>query len=187
MRFFGYLLQAIGLCIVLFFYVMPVLMYPLVNELPYLHELAFWQRSQLSFFVASIGFLLIIVGARPENRMLAAIFINDAKGKFVTCCGFLGFILLGAFMSANTMGLLVLHTIPTQPYLGHMLVKQMKYEGSKSKSIYLTLYSETNGKTYYLRLAKKLFDYPEIKAGDKMILKGEQNVFGVYVHQLKVE
>lgn len=93
----------------------------------------------------------------------------------------------GADSHANIMGLLVLHTLPTQPYIGHVLVEQAKFEGSKHKSIYLTLHSEADGKTYYLRLSKKIFDYPRIEAGDKVTLKGKQNNFGVYVEDFEME
>jgi hypothetical protein len=162
-------------------------MLPFVNELPYLHYLTLWQSLQVSLVIFSISYFLIIVGAKPKNRKAAALFTEGAKGKLMTSCGFFGFVFFGALFSGNIMGLLVLHTVPTKLYLDHLLVDQMKYQGSKSKSIYLTLHSETDGKIYYLTLAKKIFDYPRIEAGDKIILKGQQNIFGVYIEDFEME
>ncbi|WP_160277132.1 hypothetical protein [Methylotenera sp. N17] len=162
-------------------------MLPFVNELPYLHYLTLWQKVQISFFIFTLSYFLIMFGAKPKNRRAARLFTEDVKGKFMTTCGFFGAIFFGALFSGNIMGLLVLHTLPTQPYLNHVLVDEMKYQGSKHKSILLTLHSEADGKTYYLTLAKKLFDYPRIEAGNKMILKGQQNVFGIYVEQFEMD
>jgi len=44
-----------------------------------------------------------------------------------------------------------------------------------------------DGKVYYLTLAKKLFDYSRIITGDKMILKGQQNIFGVYFEDFEMK
>lgn len=96
------------------------------------------------------------------------------------------FILLGAYTSANIMGLLVLYATPNQPCVYHMVVDESKHEGSKSKSLYLAMHSETDSRTYSLRLARKLFNYPEINAGDKMVLTGKENIFGVYVERFTV-
>lgn len=187
MRLFGYVLQAIGLFTILIFYVTPVLMLPFVNELPYLHYLTLWQRSQISVFIFTISYFLMWLGASPKNRKYSAEIGRGIKNQIARWLGFIGFIFSGAYFNANIMGLLVLHTVPTQPYFQHMLVDQMKYEGSKSKSIFLTLQSKSDSKTYYLRLSKKLFDYPRIEAGDQIILKGQQNVFGVYVEEFEME
>ena len=162
-------------------------MLPFVNELPYLHYLTLWQRLQISFLLFSVSYLSMWIGASPKNRRASAEIGGGVKNKIGKWLGFFLFILGGAFFNANIMGLLVLHTVPTQPYLEHMLVEQIKYEGSKSKSIFLTLHSEVDRKTYYLRLSKKLFDYPRIEVGNKMTLKGKQNVFGVYVKEFEME
>ena len=127
------------------------------------------------------------LGANSKNRKYAAEVVKGIKNQVGKWLGFILFIFSGAIFNGNMMGLLVLHTLPTQPYLNHVLVDEIKYQGSKSKSIFLTLHSEADGKTYYLTLANKLFDYPRIEAGNKMILKGQQNVFGVYVEQFEMD
>lgn len=85
------------------------------------------------------------------------------------------------------MGLLVAYSLPTKPYLERVIVKDVKYQGSKYKSAYLSLHSEDDGKNYYLTLSKKLFNYPRINSGDKMILKGEKNVFGIYINSYEFD
>ena len=156
---------------------------PFVNELPYLHFLTFWQRVNCYFLLFSISYLFIKWGARPENKKAATEVVSDIKNQVAKWLGFCLFIFGGADSHANIMGLLVIYTLPTQPYLEEMRIDKVKFQGSKSKSIYLTLHSETSGKTYYLTLAEKLFIYPRFEAGDKMILKGQQNIFGVYVEK----
>jgi hypothetical protein len=127
------------------------------------------------------------MGASPKNRRYSAKIGRGIKNQIARWLGFIGFIFSGAYFNANIMGLLVLHTVSPQAYFEHMHVEEIKYQGSKHKSILLTLHSEADGKTYYLTLAKKLFDYPRIEAGNKMILKGQQNVFGVYVEQFEMD
>lgn len=187
MRQFGYVLQIISIFIILVFYAVPILMLPFVNELPYLHYLTLWQRLKISFLLFTVSYFLMWLGANSKNRKYAAEAVKGIKNQVGKWLGFALFIFTGALFNANIMGLLVLHTVPTQSYFEHMHVDQMKYEGSKSKSIFLTLQSKTDGKTYYLRLSKKLFDYPRIAAGDKMILKGQQNIFGVYIEDFEIE
>lgn len=187
MRPFGYVLQAIGLFTILIFHVLPVLMYPFVNHFPYLHYLTLWQRLQVSLVIFSVSYLLIMIGASPKNKKAAAEAVKGVKNQIGNWLGILLFIVGGAHFNGNIMGLLVLYTLPTQQYLDHLIVDQVIYQGSRHKSIFLTLHSETDGKTYYLTLAKKLFDYPRVEAGNKMILKGQQNLFGVYVEQFEVE
>ncbi|WP_148225265.1 hypothetical protein [Methylovorus sp. MP688] len=158
-------------------------MLPFVNELPYLHYLTFWQRTQVSFLIFIISYFLMWLGATSKNRKASARMGSGIKNQIGKWLGFCYFIFSGALFNANVMGLLVLHTVPTQPYLEEMCIDKVKYQGKKSKSIYLTLHSEANGETYYLTLAEKLFIYPRFEAGDKMILKGQQNIFGVYVEK----
>lgn len=185
MRLFGYVLQALSISTILIFYVIPILILPFVNELPYLHYLTLWQRLQVSVFIFSISYFLMWMGASPKNRKYSSEIAGGIKNQLGKWLGSFLFILGGAYFNANIMGLLVLHTLPTQPYLNHVLVDQIKYQGSKHKSIYLTLHSETDGKTYYLTLAKKLFDYPRLEAGDKLVIKGEQNIFGIYIEEFE--
>jgi hypothetical protein len=102
-------------------------------------------------------------------------------------CGFFLFVYGGASYSANTLGLLVMHTVQNYPCTYKVEVLKADFQGSKSKSIFLNLKSESDGKIYYLTLAKKLFNYPEIKFGNKMILHGKQNIFGIYVESFEVK
>lgn len=162
-------------------------MLPFVSELAYLHQMTLWQRSQISFLIFSVCYLFMWLGASPRNRKASAEMSKGIKNQIVKWLGFLLFIVSGALFNANIMSLLVLHTLPTQPFLSHVKVDQAKYQGSKSKSLYLTLHSQADGKTYYLTLAKKLFDYSKINVGDKMILKGQENFFGVHINNYEFD
>ena len=185
MRLLRYFSQVVGLFLIFVFFILPIIMTPLFYELPYLHYLPFWQRVGFYFFIFSLSYVLIRLGAKPENRKAAADMVKGLRNQIAKWLGFCLFIIGGADSHANIMGLLVLHTVSTLPYHEEMRVDEVKYQGSRAKSIHLILHSEANGKTYYLTLARKLFDYPRVESGDKLMLNGQQNVFGVYVEQFE--
>ena len=166
---------------------LPVLMLPFVYILPYLQTQPFLVRLMWSAALYAVVWGLWFFVTTRQQQKSVFLLINGWNDKIGATLGMAMFMGSCAFFNANIMGLLVLHTLPTQPYLEHMLIDQVKYQGSRHKSIFLTLHSETDGETYYLTLAKKLFDYPRIEAGNKMILKGQQNVFGVYVDKFEIE
>ena len=91
----------------------------------------------------------------------------------------------GAEGPGNVLGLLVTK-FSNKAYMAQVEVLDAKNQGSKYKSIVLNLKSKADGKIYYLTLSKKMFDYPEIKSGNKMILEGKPNIFGAYVESFKV-
>ncbi len=166
---------------------LPVLMLPFVYILPYLQTQPFLVRLMWSAALYAVVWGLWFFVTTRQQQKSVFLLINGWKDKIGATLGMAMFMGSCAFFNANIMSLLVLHTLPTQPYLEHMLIDQVKYQGSRHKSIFLTLHSETDGETYYLTLAKKLFDYPRIEAGNKMILKGQHNVFGVYVEKFEIE
>ena len=125
-------------------------------------------------------------GAKSENRKGAINMMKSAKGCIFTLGGWSLFIFLSALLDANSLGSLV-RVFPNKFYSSQVEVLNAKNQGSKYKSVDLDLKSQADGEIYYLTLSKKIFDYPEIKSGDKMTLEGIQNIFGVYIEEFEME
>ncbi len=94
------------------------------------------------------------------------------------------FIYAAADLSCNSLGTLV-KIFPNQPYIEQMAVVNAKASGSKMKSVDLDLKSNADGRIYYLTLSKQLFNYPKFNVGEKLLLKGRKNFFGVYIESFQ--
>jgi hypothetical protein len=183
-RLLGYF-AGIALLVLFIATAWPVLILPFVYILPYLQTEPFLVRLMWSAVLYAIvwgGWFFVTTQKQKQSVFLL---VRGWKNKLGATLGMAMFIGSSAFFNANTFGTLV-KMFPSEYYIATFEVQEAVSFGSKHKSIDLKLETNLGGKVYYLTLAKKLFDYPKISTGDKMILKGQQNIFGVYVEDFEI-
>ena len=184
-RLLGYF-AGIALLFLFIVTALPVLMLPFVYILPYLQTQPFLVRLMWSAALYAVVWGLWFFATTRQQKQSVFLLVSGWKNKIGAALGMAMFMVSCAFFNANTFGTLV-KMFPSEYYIASFEVKNAVSSGSKHKSLDLKLESNLDGKVYYLTLAKKLFDYPRIEAGNKMILKGQQNVFGVYVEEFEIE
>ena len=161
-------------------------MIPFFGTLPYVHNYSLIERILLEFLIWLFIFILYLLVATSRQKQTVVVTLRfNLKDWIGGLLGILMFVYVGAWLSANSLGLLV-KLFPNEPCSIQVNVLNVENQGSKYKSIALDLKSQVDGKIYYLTLSKKIFDYPEIKSGDKMTLQGKQNIFGIYIESFKV-
>jgi hypothetical protein len=153
--------------------------------LPYLNVWQFYERLIFVFlnWCFAIIFYLIVSTEKQKKSVLLTIQFN-LKDWILGVLGILLFICSGAWLAANSLGPLV-KILPNELYTSRMVIVNVEADGSRNKSANLDLKSIADGKIYYLTLSKRLFNYPKFNIGDKLILKGRQNWFGVYVEEFQ--
>lgn len=163
----------------------PTLMLPFVLILPYLQTQPFLVRLMWSAVIYVVVWGLWFFATTQQQKQSVFLLVRGWKNKIGAALGIAMFMVSCAFFNANTFGTLV-KLFPSKNYIATFVVQDAVSSGSKHKSLDLKLESNLDGKVYYLTLAKKLFDYPKISTGDKIILKGQQNIFGVYVEDFEI-
>jgi hypothetical protein len=126
----------------------------------------------------------LIIADKKQKTSVAPFMAKGVKERFGSIWGLLLFTFCGAELSGTSLGTLV-KIFPNKPYSAQMEVVNAEAKGSKMRSVDLDLKSNTDGKVYYLTLSKSLFNYPKFNIGDKLILKGKQNWFGVYIEEFQ--
>jgi hypothetical protein len=178
-KFIRTILSAIALPIIFIGWVLPIVLIPFVYMLPYLHTLSTDERRLWSMAVSLIVIccvlgLFILKGSIPKVAWKESWLILGAIGLIT---------IEAADLSANTFGTLV-KLFPTTVYIEQVEVVSVKR--TKHKAAELELRDPINKNNYFLTLSKKLFDDSIFSIGDKLLLRGERNDFGVYVKNLEV-
>lgn len=172
---------------------LPIFMLPFVNVLPYVHHSDFYQRLSISFG-ASVLVLCTGFAASPWKQFsrgylsttFAGSLLNKLKELSALLLGISMFTYMSAELSPNLFGALA-RVLPANAYEEIVEVENVKFEGSKYKSVSLTLRSRHDESTLYLVFSKRLFEYPKFKSGDILRLFGKQTALGVYVTDFKLE
>ena len=176
---------AVILIIVFLSGVFPPILMQFTGILPYLHNWVIFERLILVFLVWCLVIIFyLLVSTDKQKKSVLSTIQYSFKNWVISFFGVLLFVYSGAWLSANSLGTLV-KIFPNEPYSAQMEVVNVKTQGSKYKSVNLDLKSNADGEIYYLTLSKQLFNYPKFNIGDKLILKGKQNWFGVYVEEFQ--
>ena len=177
----------LGFCLI-YIYIAPALLLPFIHILPYLHSFELWQRLLISLggFLALLKLTVIL--SAFQNRQYLLAMMKGWRGFILTVSGWGMFIFIGACLSANSLGPLVI-LLPNVAYTEKMEVVDVQNIGSKYKAINLDIRSLSDGKIYYLTLSKQFFNSPKLKKlkiGDVLLLNGERNWFGVHISNVNV-
>ena len=172
--------------------VLPVLMLPFVNVLPFVHERGFVDRLLLS----SLGTVTVLVTlfALDPRRWTGGVASLAPPGPWWRTAthwlgvvgGFAMFTAGAAWLSPNTCGLLA-RVLPSQPYREIVELESVDHSGTgRRTAVSLVFRDRVNGEPRYLELSRRLFDDPGVKPGDVVELRGEAGPVGVYVTDLEV-
>lgn len=169
-------------------WLVPVLMLPFVNVLPYLHTMPNSQRLGLS----AVFYLLVCVVARGgvTRKQWAAV----RSRTFRTWKDTLGFgigLLMATYaaaaLSGNTLGLLV-RLVPGQEVTREFSVVKAKSSGSNFKATELELSLPSDPQFYEIVLSKRIFgELPKIRPGDVVRFEAVENIFGTYVLRVSIK
>jgi hypothetical protein len=182
----GQRLSGSALLIVFLGSVVPMLLIPFVNVLPYLQRWSLAGRLTCSVLLWVTAYLLAVVTcSREQLRSIAAVAFHSRKQRIGMVLGTIMFMYAGAKLSANSFGLLV-WMLPNSPYMGQFEVMAATSSGSKYKSLDLDLQAERDGREYHLTLSKRLFDLPQYQPGDRVVLRGKENLFGIYIESMRI-
>lgn len=163
----------------------PPITVAIIGVLPYLHTYSLIMRILIEFAIWCSAFILYVYVSTPKQKESVLSVLNYSIKQWVGC--FLGiamFIFVGAWLSANSLGPFV-EWLPNESYLAQFEVKNIETQGSKYKSLNLELTSANDGKNYYLTLSKQRFNSSELNRGDRILLQGKQNLFGVYIENFE--
>lgn len=180
----------IGCCLyALSVWVLPIILLPIVKVLPLLQEKSLIERLPV-YSVGTAGFVLALHligrGGPPEKQgPLWSLFRGDPKLLLGVLIGLAVFTVSGAALSANCLGLLA-KGLPGMPYQSAFRIEEVDFSGTRNKSVSLALRDPEDGKPFYLVLSRRLFEYPEFKPGDVLILEGKKGALGVYVTDFKL-
>jgi hypothetical protein len=169
-------------------WVLPTLLLPFVNVLPFVHHADFPKRLLVSTAgtVLSLCIMYWLVPKRTTTSLRFANFTKWEKRKesLVLILGLALFTYMGAWVSANSIGTLA-RAFPSVPYHEQVVIENVTYEGSKYKSVSLVVRNQKNCELRYLTLSKRLFEYPRFKSGDTLTLIGWETLLGSYVTEFE--
>lgn len=165
---------------ILFGWVLPILLIPFANALSYLQVKAFEERLAWSIALSCVAVFCCYAGASKRSRTLATAMIAGWGDKVSVAATLCAVTFLAAELSANSLGVFA-KLFPGEVYMASFDVMESESSRLRNAAISLKLRSKIDGNIYYLKLSKRLFDYPEIAAGDVVMLRGTRNDFGVYV------
>lgn len=173
--------------------ILPVLMLPFVNVLPFVHERGFVDRLLLS----SIGTVTVLVTllALDRRRWMGGVASLAPQGAwwrtvqhwFGVVGGFAMFTAGAAWLSPNSCGLLA-RVLPSQPYREVVVLESVAHGGTGRRAAVSLVYRDrADGHPRYLVLSGRLFDDPRVVPGDVVELRGEAGPVGIYVRNLEVQ
>lgn len=164
-------------------WVVPVFMLPFVNVLPLVQDRTFIERLPFSV----VGSVLVVVtlvvlnrGRIPSNAGIHATGRERLVHRLGEIGGLVMFTLIGAALSANTLGL-VAKALPSEEFETVVVVREVDHQGSRYRSVSLEYAELGGGPSQHLTLSKRLFDYPQFEVGDVVHLRGEETAIGVYI------
>lgn len=167
-------------------WVLPVLVTLLFRELPYLQEHGFPERLAFSALgtaalvgamaVSFPGRARIYRGASPRETATNLLWAGLGLAMFTG---------VAALWSGNTFGVFA-KLLPGAAYSARYTVTVVDHGGSRSRVVTLSLRPTAGTKEVELALSRRLFDLPEIRDGDELIVSGKQTVAGVYIEDFRL-
>jgi hypothetical protein len=167
-------------------WVLPVVVMLVFRELPYLQERGFLDR--LAFSAAgTVALVAAMVTSFPgRTRIYRGARLRDTVSNLLWVgLGLAMFTAIAALWSANTFGVLA-RLLPGDDYSARFTVGDVDRGGSRLRSISLSLAPKDGNGEVHLTLSKRLFDLPEIRAGDELLVSGKRTAAGVYVEGFRV-
>ncbi|WBY01293.1 hypothetical protein PE066_17785 [Ramlibacter tataouinensis] len=167
---------------------LPVFMLPFVNILPFVHERGVVDR--LFFSMAGSALLVAVLlglnGGRPPKEASVG---GTTRQKVLHWIGVISglamFTYSGAALSPNLFGITT-KLLPQQTYTARVSIDSAEYYGSRYKSVALEYRDDITREPRHLVISKRLFDYPHLKSGDVVELRGRRTVLGDYVDGLSL-
>ncbi len=173
--------------------VLPVLMIPFVNVLPFVHERGFAERLvwALAGTVLAVGTMVALDPRRMWQGQVSLAPRGSRWQAFTHWLGVLaGFALLTAgtaWTSPNLFGLAT-RVLPSEPYREVVVLESARQEGSgRRRSLALVLRAPGDASPRYLELSGRLFGDPDLEPGDVVELRGEAGPVGVYVTGVELQ
>lgn len=164
---------------------LPVLLLPFVTVLPLVHERTFLERLPFSVFgsLVVIAAMVVLNGGRRPGRPVAGS-AREALGFWIgVSAGFALFTIAGAALSANIFGPLA-KILPGEAFAVQVSVEAADYSGSRRPSLGLDYRDPRTGTPRYVTLSKRLFDYPMLRPGDVIQLRGRSTLAGQYIEEI---
>lgn len=171
-------------------WVLPVLMTPFVNVLPFVHKHDAVERLWISS-LATLFVTVVLVAMNPRSSFRS--FKSSTGGASLSkrCRNWVGvlaglamFTCSAAWLSANPLGLAA-RVLPGTAYDEIVVLDNVESRGSRYRAAVLDYRSPEDGTPRYLVLSRRLFDYPKLTAGDVVRLRGRATTIGVYVTGLE--
>lgn len=186
MKFLKTSIAVLCLCYCGIAWVLPILLAVFFTELPYLQKFAFGERFAISSGF-SIVMLIVTAFLWPRNFLVykAPKRLGTVKNVLMAFSGLVMFTFSSAWLSGNIFGSFVKLT-PGTEYEERLLIKDVAYRGVRYRAVTLLMERSGESNLMYLTLAKRLFNYPEFKVGESIMLHGKENIFGVYVDSFTV-
>ena len=167
-------------------WVLPVLVMLVFRELPYLQERGFLDRLAISAAGTVVLVAAMVISFPGRTRIYRGARLRDTAGNLLWVgLGLAMFTSIAALWSANTFGVLA-RLLPGDGYSARFSVGDVDRSGSRLRSISLSLNPKDGNGDVHLTLSKRLFDLPEIRAGDELLVSGKKTAAGVYVEDFRV-
>lgn len=180
------LVAILGAAYCLAAWVLPVVVMMIFRELPYLQERAWPERLALSALGTGV-LVAAMVASFPERlRIYRGRTIGEtAFAGFLALAGLAMFTAVAATWSANLFGVAA-KLLPGEPWSARVIVTGVDLGGSRARAVSLTLRPKENMEELHLALSRRLFDVPEIRAGDELVLDGKRGLAGTWVEAFRV-
>jgi hypothetical protein len=167
-------------------WVLPVLVMLVFRELPYLQERGFLGRLAISAAGTVVLVAAMVISFPGRTRIYRGARLRDTAGNLLWVgLGLAMFTSIAALWSANTFGVLA-RLLPGDGYSARFTVGDVDRSGSRLRSVSLSLKPKDGNGEVHLTLSKRLFDLPEIRAGDELLVSGKKTAAGVYVEDFRV-
>lgn len=167
-------------------WVFPVVVMLVFRELPYLQERGLPER--LAFSATGTAVLVAaMVLAFPERLR---IYRGRTLGEtvmygFLALSGLAMFTGVAAVWSANLLGAAA-KVLPGSEYSARVVVTGVDLGGRRGRTVSLPLRPKESMQELELALSHRLFDVPEIRAGEELLLGGKRGIAGTYVDSFRV-
>lgn len=165
---------------------LPVVVMLVFRELPYLQERGFLDRLVFSTLGTAALVAAMVVSFPGRTRIYRGVRLRDTASNLLWVgLGLAMFTAIAALWSANTFGVLA-KLLPGVGYSARFTVGDVDRSDSRLRSVSLSLTPKEGTGEVHLTLSKRLFDLPEIRVGDDLLVSGKQTVAGVYVEDFRV-
>ncbi|MFV1922205.1 MAG: hypothetical protein ACMZ63_06355 [Methylotenera sp.] len=165
-------------------------MLPFTGMMPVIQTTTLAERLGFYFSLLVTFVILIRMFALEEGAIKAKKMVKENLKGLVFAL--LLFVYGNAQWGANTFGILIMN-LPNRLYENTVVLNSKDQEVpdyyTRKQSIVLTFQDNKINKLSTIELSRTLFQYPyepSPQSGDTLILKGKENLFGVYVEELSV-